>query len=295
MGVLVPADTDLSIKQEDRPWHPVYLVGRDESAALPAFARGCGTAGAQPNRIEEAYDFAYGRPDEEADSPPALEVSDGPVSTDSVRVLVGYVQWDGISRFNDAKTAPKIGLSAPFAGARADEVVARSGTLALRADLGAVRDKKPAIVLDAGDGGQLRFGLQDAAGTLTDVFQVNAAGDVTVAGRITSLVTTGVLVESGIISDGMTVPLPAGVTAQQVDDGQVVLHIVLTPRRVATARPPGQSTGTWIKDPYECRAEGRRVFVRERWFDVANWAAAPKVLPAACNYTVLAYVSGSPS
>jgi hypothetical protein len=293
LGVLIPADTDATVKQEERPWHPVFLVGRDEDAATPALGRGCGAARAG-GRTTETYEVQFGRPGDGED-PPAVEVSDGPGSAEAVRVLIGFVQWDGGTGFADAKAAPQPGLSARYAGARADEVVARSGALALRADLGPTRDKRPALVLDGDQGGELRFGLQDAKGEVNEVFTVTAAGDLTVAGKIKSLVATGVLVESGTVTDGMLVPLPVGVTQQQLDDGKIALHLVLTPRLSSELQPPGSTTGTWIRQPHECRADGRRVFVRERWFEVTSLAtlAAPKLVSAACDYVALAYVTGA--
>jgi len=292
-GVLIPADTDASVEQEDRPWHPVFLNGRDESSTPPALSRGCGT-GAQPNRTDEAYTISYGFPGDDAGGAPAVEVSDGPVSTSAVRVLVGYVQWDGIDNFADAKAMPKKGLSTPYAGARADEVVSRSGTLALRADLGATREKRAALVLDGEKGGQLRFGLQDARGELTTVFTVSSAGDIEAAGVIKRQGGKDVWAESGTIFDGMTIPLPPGVTDEKVAEGKVALHITVTPRRVSELRPPGQGSGTYIKQPFECRVDGRRVFVRDRWFDVASMATlgTPATVPGACDYVIIASVSG---
>lgn len=295
LGVLIPADTDPAVNQEDRPWHPVFLVGRDESKAPPALSRGCGS-GAQASRTDEGYLISYGFPGDAGDDPLTVEVTDGPDADTAVRVLVGYVQWDGNSNFGDARsvvppqgTSPR--LSPRYAGARADEVVARSGTLAIRADEGSTREKRPALVLDGEQGGEMRFGLQDARGEVNTVFSVNAAGDLFVRGVIKNA-NRDVWVESGTISDGMLVPLPAGVTQDKVDAEQVVLHVVVTPRRVSELRPPGTATGTFFKEPFECRVEGRRVFVRDRWFDVTN-LATPAIHPAACDYVVLASASGS--
>jgi hypothetical protein len=94
--------------------------------------------------------------------------------------------------------------------------------------------------------------------------------------------------ESGTIFDGMTVPLPVGVTQTQVDGGELALHVVVTPRRNGdqlppTAPPPGD---TWIADPFECAVEGRRVFARTRWINLTTPATV--VLPAACDYVILA-------
>jgi hypothetical protein len=293
-GVLIPADTDPALKQEDRPWHPVFLTARDESATAPALARGCG-GGAQPSRMDEAYVISYGFPGDGGEDPVVVEVTDGPVADTAVRVLVGYVQWDGASNFGDARSVvpprpPSPGLSPHYAGVRADEVVARSGTLALRADEGLTREKRPALVLDGEQGGEMRFGLQDARGEVNTVFSVNSAGDVFLRGVIKKS-NRDVWVESGTISDGMMVPLPAGVTQDKVDAGQIALHVLVTPRRISELQPPGGPAGTYIKEPFECRVEGRRVFVRERWFDVTN-LGSPRMLPAACDYVVLASAAG---
>jgi hypothetical protein len=173
-------------------------------------------------------------------------------------------------------------------------VVARSGTLALRANQGETREKRPALVLDGDDGGEMRFGLQDARGDVNTVFSVNAAGDVTLAGVIKSPFSNDIWVESGTVSDGLLIPLPAGVTQQMLDDGKVTLHVTVTPRRVSELFPPGESSGTFFKEPFECRVDGRRVFVRERWFDVTSLVTlgAPIVVPGACDYVVIASVAG---
>jgi hypothetical protein len=137
LGVLIPADTDASVQQANRPWHPVFLVGRDESSTAPSLSSGCGSNAALPRRMTETYDLSYGRPGEEADEPPAVEVSDGPVADVAVRVLIGFVQWDGQTGFGDAQAAPAPGLAARYAGARDDFVRAtraRAPTKSSRAE-----------------------------------------------------------------------------------------------------------------------------------------------------------------
>ena len=291
-GVLIPSDTDPTIKQQDRPWHPVFLNGRDEATTPPALSRGCGST-AQPSRTNEAYTIGYGFPGDDAGVLTPVEVSDGPEADSVVRVLIGYVQWDGATNFGDAKAMPKKGLSTPYAGARADEVVARSGTLALRADLGATREKRPALILDGANGGEMRFGLQNAQGEIVTVFSVNAAGDLTLSGVINGpFGKNNLWAESGAISDGMMIPLPPGVTQDKVDAGQIVLHITVKPRWIAEPRPPNKSTGTYIKAPFECRVDGRRVFVRDLWVDLAN-VTTPTIMPGACDYVIVASTAGT--
>ncbi len=293
-GVLIPSDTDLAVKQEDRPWHPVFLNGRDASATPQSLSRGCGSSAA-PNRTNEAYEISYGFPGDDAGVLPPVEVGDGPNADSIVRVLIGYVQWDGATNFASAKAAPTPDLSAPYAGVRADEVVSRSGTLAIRADLGSTRDKRPALVLDGDNGGEMRFGLQDERGAIVTVFSVNSAGDLTLSGVINGpFGKNNLWVESGSVSDGMLIPLPIGVTQDKIDAGQILLHITVTPRRIAELRPPGETSGVFFKEPFECRVDGRRVSVRERWFNTAS-LTLPRTIPAACDYVVVASSAGATS
>ena len=283
-GVLIPSDTDPGVKQDDRPWHPVFLNGLDKAATAAAMSTACG-AGAQANSTTETATITYGRPGEPAGDV-AMEVTDGPETTDAARVLVGYVQWDGVDNFAAVSRTPKGDppiLPAPFAGVRADQ----DGTHA----------KMPCLVLDADNGGQMRFGLQDAQGALVStVFSVTAAGNLTLSGTISSKSGSGGLwIESGTVTDGMQVPLPAGVDADKVAQNKIALHVALAPRRLAEARPPGQAAGTWLKDSFECRLDGRRVFVRERWFDTAAMSTAPVVVTGACDYVVVAAAVGAGS
>ena len=293
-GVLIPADTDPAVKQEDRPWHPVFLSARDESATPPSLARGCGSS-AQPNRTNETFEISFGFPGDVAGDGTVAEISDGPQPSSAARVLIGYVQWDGLSNFANVNPRPTNYTPTPYAGVRADEVVARSGTLAIRADLGQTRAKRPALILDGDNGGEMRFGLQDDKGKVVKVFSVDAAGNLFLSGAITGPIGASTIwVESGTVSDGMLIPLPAGVPADQVDGGQIVLHITVSPRRTADLRPPNTAGGTFIKESFECRVDGRRAYVRDRWFDVAV-LGSPTPQPAACDYVIVASTVGTRS
>jgi hypothetical protein len=293
-GVLIPADTDISVKQEDRPWHPIFLNALDESATPPSLARRCGS-GAQPNRTTETYGFTYGFPGEPAGDGTVADVSDGPEPSSTARVLIGYVQWDGVSNFADAKAAPPKNPPTPYAGVRADEVVARGGMLALRADLGGTHDKHPALILDGDNGGEMRFGLQNDTGEIVTVFSVDSAGNLTLSGVIKGPISEkSVWAESGTVTDGMLIPLPVGVPQDKVDSGQIVLHITLSPRRTGELRPPGGVAAGYIREAFECRVDGRRVFCRDRWFDVAN-LPSPTIQPAACDYVIVASTAGTTS
>jgi hypothetical protein len=303
-GVLIGEDTDPSVTQDKRPWHPVFLVGLDQGATPPPLGRGCSSNGTQPNRQDEVYQIRYGRPGTGTDEPPAVDVTDGPETTSQVTVLVGYVQWDATNNtFFDAKNAPTPQLTPTYAGVLADEVVARSGTLSIRANQeGATRKDHAAIVLDQDKDkkGELRFGIQDDLGVVKTVFRVTSAGDIWLDGVIQGKnVKRQVWMESGTVFDGMTVPLPVGVTQSQVDAGELVLHIIVTPRRTGDTVPPPPTSpppgpGNWMLDPFECVVDGRRVFARNRWINLNTLAIV--VLPAACDYLILASAAagGSP-
>jgi hypothetical protein len=103
----------------------------------------------------------------------------------------------------------------------------------------------------------------------------------------------GVHVQSGTATDGMLLPLPTGITNQQVADGKVTLHIQLTPH-VDTTNPP---TGFTIDDsvPFvrQCEVVDRRVHGIIRWtkLDPAGGTATDFVdLPLACDYLITAVV-----
>jgi hypothetical protein len=286
----------IAISGDKTSWYPVFLAGRDEATIPPALSsRRCGSV-SQPSQTSETYDVSFGRPkDELAETPPSFAPGEGPDGSGAVRVLVGFVQSDGTGKIADAQPEPPTVTPPAYAGVRADEVVARSGMLSLRADKDTTRQGQPALVVDSAKG-ELRYGMQDALGQVSSpLMWVDAKGDLNVTGSVKSPVTTGVLVESGTIFDGMTIPLPGSVTEDQVKNGQVVLHIVVTPRLAGDRRPPGKVTGTYLMSPLECYVPDpttRIVSIRERWFDVALFATPAQEISGACDYLVMAYVSG---
>jgi hypothetical protein len=273
-------------------WYPVFLIGRDEPAPQPAFAVGA-CHNAQPTRRVEGYDISFGRPGDELDldTQQASDVTEGPGSGEW-KTLLGFVQWDtSIKHFTAVRDASG-GIERRYAGVQADVVAARSGRLALRTRSGNEAGK-PAIVIDETDNGLLQFGMLTASGIVTPVFSVNAKGDVEAEGTIKGAVTPGsVQIQSGIATDGIVLPLPPGITEEQVTGGQVTLHTHLTPRFPGAAQPEDPANATdWVAVPFECRLEGasRRVLCRFRWFQLSAPATFHD-LPGACNYVVMASV-----
>ena len=270
-------------------WFPVFLTGRDQDPPSEGVTTtSCGQQAA-PTRVVEGFEVSFGRAGDELaldeqDVPP---VDEGPGRPGSVpwRVLLGFVRWNpDIGQFSEKGTSAN-GVSVRYAGVLADEVAARNGRIEVRTQV-TPKLGTPAAVVDEQDGGRLYFGLHDGSGTVTKLLTVSAKGDVTATGTIRGRLSEsgGVLMQSGIVTDGVLLPLPDGVTPEQVTSGEVVLHVVLTPHVPPSAAPSGKVL--WV--PAECRVDDdRRVHCSVTWF--SGFTAAERVVvPASCDYVLLA-------
>jgi hypothetical protein len=272
-------------------WYPIFLEGRDREGQLsPTLAGACETGAA--SRVTEGHEITFGRRGDEVDldGQETVEVDDGPggaAGTTPWRILLGFVQWDAaIDRFM-AAAAEADGIGPRYAGVRAGDLVGAGGRLTLRS---AERssDGEPALELAAGEDGALHFGPQDASGRVTPVMTVDTEGNLRVTGKITGAMAGGVQVESGIASDGMLLPLPPGITQEQVDDGEVAVQVQVTPHYQQPASLPAPNAGErWLGTPIECRIVDRRVFCRFHWRVTDDNASEDR--PGLCDYTVLAF------
>jgi hypothetical protein len=267
-------------RTEPNAWYPVFLVGLDEELA-PAASLGGACDITAPSRVSEAFELTFGRIGEEqllADETPP-EVGEGPGGAPGERrskVLLGFVQWDEtIKKFSAVSERPE-GTGPAYAGVAADSVQARGGELILRARP-PTESGKPALMVTEDEGGELRFGLQDANGQVQPVFRVTSAGDVIAEGKVRGDVPSGTHVESGIATDGALLPLPREIEPEQVDRGQAVIHVHVTPRF--------DDLAGGFNVPLVCTAEDRRVHCRFLDFNTFT------NVPGRCDYTVLAVVS----
>ncbi|MBP2330392.1 hypothetical protein JOF56_010777 [Kibdelosporangium banguiense] len=210
--------------------YPVFLTALDrEPGGSAPQLDSCGGNTAK-TRVEESYQILFGRLGDEltfADPPPP-PVGALPAEPPAPwRVLLGYVQWT--SGHFTAVSVTARSVSVRYVGVRADTVAARSGSLTLRTKP-AVQDGQPALQLSGGEQPSLIFGLYQG-GTVAPLMTMQANGNLNIEGSFSGRISAGsVLVASGTATDGMILPLPAGVTAEQVATGQVVLHTQLTPR-----------------------------------------------------------------
>lgn len=250
--LLVPesfAASGVSQGADPGAWFPVFVVGLDKEAIPSGSQIGACDTG-EPSSIEEGFQIEFGRPGDvqEIDEQTVPQISKGPGSSNGQtpwRVLVGFVKWSedvAGGKFVDAKERPD---SIPkwqlprYTGVRADEVIARSDLLTLRSAKRQMKNK-PVVEIDGTEKGELRFGLQDDRGIIKEpLMTINAQGDFTVKGALKGKVTAGnVFIQSGIVSNGIVIPLPPEITQQQIDNDQIVLHIQLLPRPDLIIHPP---------------------------------------------------------
>ncbi|MFE9006502.1 hypothetical protein ACFYOY_30915 [Streptomyces sp. NPDC007875] len=267
----------------DEPY-PVFLTAADrEPAQLPGPVSCSGSTA--KTRVEESYQILFGRLGDERlaaeQQPPAIGA---PPADPPARwlVLLGYVHWaDG--HFSGVETTAR-GVAARFAGVRADTVAARSGALTLRTGPEA-EEGKPALVLSGGDQPTLVFGLYQG-GAVAPLMTLAANGNLTIEGSFSGRMPAGsTLVTSGTATDGMLLPLPSGITPEQVADGRVVIHVHLTPR----TPPLGDTT---LYSPVEASVDAdRRVRCRVRLYDPLKAAAEVVEQPGAVDFLVLATVA----
>jgi hypothetical protein len=270
-------------------FYPVFLVGKDEQGA----AGGRRLSVCQDNaatRVQESFSLTFGALgsaaglDKQIPPDPNATAGSGQAPW---KILLGFVSWDG-AHFIAVREADA-GITRRYVGVRAADVIGLGDSLTLRSAARTVPDKA-ALVIDNTDGGQMRFGLHDSLGNVVPVFTVNSQGDVIAEGKILGAIAGGVQVESGIITDGLEVPLPAGITQAQVDSGAATLQIQVQPRfQQPASLPPLLAGEYWVMQPLDCRVDGRRVVCLVRWLSTAAVPTA-LVLPGVCDYVVMGFV-----
>ena len=276
----------------DSPRYPVFLIGRDTSAPPPPFSTGDCASG-EPTRIIEQCVVTFGRPGDaiDLDKQSAPPVSEGPgdsTGDGTWQVLLGFVQWNGdISKFTSVSEESD-GLRPRYAGALADEVAARSGELLLRTRATS-EAKQPTLVIDETEGGELKFGSFNSLGKVIPVFTVNSKGDITADGTLSVKFASGsVQVQSGVIMDGLLLPLPPGIDAEMVESGKIVLHVQVTPH--IGVSPLGAGA---FGVPLECAVDDdRRVRCQIQWIklDPGPPALVTEIRAGMCSYIVIASV-----
>lgn len=264
--------------------YPVLLVADDRDGPPPAFsAEGCGPAGG-PTRVIENVQIRIGRRGEETSLAAQRPLGPGETLADAApfRLLLGFVRFhEQLKRYVEVATELN-GVRPRRAGVRAGEVVTPSEQLLLRVGEPPAPGQ-PALALETAAGGQLRFGRSTAEGGIDPVLTATLAGAVTINGTLNPGPIVGTtLVQSGVATDGMPLPMPRGVTAKAVAEGSWALHVQVTPR----FPPPTPGAAVFVVS--RCEADADRVVHCE--LSSLGAGGAPAAVPAACNYLVIASV-----
>ena len=269
--------------------YPILLHGLDSSVPAAALTTGACGGASQPTRTQEGFGLTYGAPgaDLNLDQQKVPDESAGPSPdvTQHWEILVGHVQWD-----------PSIGPSGQFTGAdntgrryagvMADTVAARGGTLTLQSQPTATPGQ-PALVI-GGDPPVLTFGLYQGGTDVNALLTVTAQGDVTATGAVKGAITPGeILVQSGSITDGLIIPLPQGITQDQVDQGKVLVHLYLTPHT------PQSTPATWYV-PVDCSVDpGRQLTCQVIVGTSSSFPGTPQQQSGVADYLIMAVPSGA--
>jgi hypothetical protein len=130
----------------------------------------------------------------------------------------------------------------------------------------------------------LTFGLYQGGNDVDPRLTVNAQGDVTATGTIKGALTQGeIRVQSGSITHGLAIPLPVGITQDQVDRGAVILHLHLTPHT------PQSVSGTWYV-PLECSVDASRQLTCQVMIGTGS-SLSGTVKPGTADYLIVATVA----
>jgi hypothetical protein len=274
--------------------YPVYVQAIDRPRAGDARPGACATV--QPTLIEESLQISFDRPGSEIAilDQEAAPVSDGlgaPTLFD--KVLVGWVRWSPeLGRFAGVESSAD-GRGVRHVGVVAGEVVAPGGRLGLRTRPGGARFALTLTETPAG-GCELRFGKQDGDNPVASAFSVDEEGNISYRGTLSPLPAAQVLAESGVASDGVRLPLPAGISEEQVSQGRVRIHALLTPMPALPREVLFDTGHRALAFPLVVRClldEDRRVRCLLRWFALGEGDINKFVdLPGACTYVLV--VSG---
>ncbi|MFF3456880.1 hypothetical protein ACFYXH_21600 [Streptomyces sp. NPDC002730] len=320
--IVVPAPVELSTPDQgfvitdpdDTSPRPLMLMWSDRpsTGGATVSSGGCSANGAAA-RTSEGFVLVVGAPGDELDlgdqqPPPPDAGPDRLGGGDRGRVLLSFVTWaDGEDGGGFTSILPRAnGVGRRYAGVLADRVSARGGTLELAAEPRPVAGKVGVRI--GGEDGSLDIGRFNAAGALAPALRVlgdgstrihgdvKITGGLTVTGAVDSpLVTGSVLVQSGTATHGVILPLPPSVTADQVESGEVVLHLQVTPRLQTYGGPSeggvdGSGFGA-LPVVLRCEVDAqRRLSCLIAWyggFGPGRELGLPSVLPGAADYFVL--------
>jgi hypothetical protein len=267
--------------------YPVYIQAIERPRSGDARPGACSTA--QPTQIEEGFQLSFGGPGSEIsildqDAAPVADGLGAPTLFD--KVVVGWVRWNPtLTQFAGVETSSE-GRRVRHAGVVASEVVAHAGSLGFRTRPGGARFALT-VAEDTAGGCELRFGKQDGNDPVSPVFTVDAKGNIAYQGTLSPLPAAQTNAESGVAFDGVRLPLPARISEDQVSQGKVRIHALLTAVPVAP-RTDLDGGATFFPLVLRCALDDdRRVRCQIRWISSADPTQFVD-LAAACTYLLVA-------
>lgn len=258
--------------------YPVFLYSEYRSSAPGSSRVGpCGESSAG-GAVEEGHQIHYGVPGDETADQTASPLASAPTAEEGSGgwlILVGFVKWSSAAgKFADvdkeaaARHRPFIGINAA--------VVAGNGSQVQLQPKGAIAAGDAVLqLLETDNGAALRFGTYKSPGQITPLLTIDEKGDLVVKGSLTGTRSGNtVLVQSGVASDGIILPLPPGVTQQQIDDGKASVHVNVSPLVDPAAAPTAGADFAALVQ--ECRVDSdRRVHCRICWCSLPLGAGPP--------------------
>ncbi|MFO1119693.1 MAG: hypothetical protein U1E38_06150 [Rhodospirillales bacterium] len=282
--------------------YPVFLTSVFRTREpVPSAMGAC--AALQASRIQERFQVRFGNLGDEtlAEEQEAPGLSAAPSPAEGVSqwlILLGFVSWNdaagSFASVADFKDVSGNRIGRRYVGVNADSMAAQSGTLVLKTQQRPT-PSNPALRLSDDDGGTLSFGFFERPGVFKPVVTVTSDGDIEAKGKLQGrAVTDAVQMESGVATDGMTVPLPPGITPEQLVDGSATVHTLISPHIDPTTPPAPTPAGhVWTGAVQECRVDDdHRLLCRICWTRIDLTASPPPqevlVLAGSCDYLVLA-------
>lgn len=295
LGEAVPLDPDQFLQQiakpDDTSLYPVFVQAVEIARTGETQPGRCAVA--LTTRVEEGFQIAFGSPGEELAvlDQPAVPVSErfgSPALSD--KVLVGWVKFKTAIKKFDSVATQSGDIRIRYVGVVASDVVAGGGELTLHTRAEGARFAVQ-VVEDATGGCKLKFGKQDGSGPVVPVLTVDDKGNIDYHGTLTPAPVSKTLAESGVISDGIRIPLPVGVDEDKVNQGAIRLHVTLTPMAL---QPRSVLIAGTAVDAYplvtRCSVDvagDRVVHCQIRWYDPATPTSFVE-LPSVCSYLVIA-------
>ncbi|MGE5186602.1 MAG: hypothetical protein ACM31C_31315 [Acidobacteriota bacterium] len=278
---------------DTKKFYPVYVQAKDVDKPGETQPGKCGAT--LSTITEESLQIVFGNPGSEkgvveAENATVDHVGDTPLLTDMV--LVGWVQFDPAifnkeGRFTAVATEAN-GASIRYVGVVASDVVAGGGTLTLHTRPDGQRFAVE-LAEDGKGGCTLKFGKQNGTNPVQAAVTIDEKGNITYTGVLDPLPPAKIQAVSGFANDGVFLPLPPGITEDNVKSGAVSLHVVLTPvptPNVAVTLPSG-AHGLPFVDTCEID-QHRQLTCIVRWVNPNHPTQDFIMLAGGCNYLIAA-------